>query len=144
QYLPGGRMVLFTSYESTDLSNGKIEVVDLTTGRRKKLHRGGTYARYAASGHLLYIHENTLFADPFDLGRLEITGKPVQVLKEVMTNGAGGAHYDVSPDGTLVYLSGQEVSPFPGRLFWVEPGGKLTPLNDRVRNYCWPAVAPDG
>ena len=66
---------------------------------------------------------NTLFAAPFDLGRLEITAKPVPVLKEVMTNGAGGAHYDVSPDGTLVYLSGQEVVAFPwaivlGRAGW--------------------------
>ena len=50
-------MVLFTSYESADLNNGKIEVVDLTTGSRKKVHPGGTYARYAASGHLLYVHE---------------------------------------------------------------------------------------
>ena len=100
-------MLLFTSYDSSDINNGHIEVVDLKTGSRKLVHSGGTYARYAVSGHLLYVHRNTLLAAPFDLGRLEITAKPVPVLEHVTVGGAGGAHYDVSPDGTLVYLSGQ-------------------------------------
>jgi energy-coupling factor transporter ATP-binding protein EcfA2 len=84
------------------IDDGRIEVVDLKSGRRKIVHSGGIYARYVASGHLLYVHRNTLLAAPFDLGRLEITAKPVPVLREVMTNGAGGYHYDVSADGTLV------------------------------------------
>jgi hypothetical protein len=59
QHLPGGRMALFTSYKSTDVNNGKLEVVDLKTGSRKVVHSGGTYARYTASGHLLYVYKNT-------------------------------------------------------------------------------------
>ncbi len=150
QHLPGGSLVLFTSYESADFNNGQIEVVDLKTGRRKRVHSGGTYARYAASGHLLYVQRNTLWAAPFDLGRLEITAKPVPVLEGVMTNGAGGAHYDASPDGTLVYLSGQDASALRRRLFWAEPGGKRTPLSERLRSYLlagnsprWQAIGSD-
>ncbi len=90
QHLPGGSLVLFTSYESADYDRGSIEVVDLKTGSRKVVHSGGTYGRYAASGHLLYVQRNTLCAAPFDLGRLEITAKPVPVLKDVMTNGSRG------------------------------------------------------
>ena len=137
-------LVLFTSYESADVNDGKIEVVDLKTGRRKQVHSGGTYARYAASGHLLYVQRNTLWAAPFDLGRLEITAKPVPVLKDVMTNGAGGAHYDTSPDGTLIHLSGQEAPAFRRRLYWAEPGGKRTTISERLRSYFWPAISPDG
>jgi len=144
QHLPGGRLVLFTSYESADVNNGKIEVVDLKTGERKMVYSGGTYGRYAASGHLLYVHRNTLFAASFDLRRLEITAKPVPVLTEVTTNGSGGAHFDVSPDGTLVYLSGQDSSALRKQLVWVEPGGKRTAISDQLRNYFWPAIAPDG
>ena len=33
QHLPGGNLVLFTSYESADFNDGKIEVVDLKTGQ---------------------------------------------------------------------------------------------------------------
>ncbi len=95
-------MVLFTSYESADYDSGRIEVVNLKTGSRKVVYSGGTYARYAASGHLLYIQRNTVYAAPFDLARLEITAKAVPVLEHVMMNGRGGAHYDVSPDGKLV------------------------------------------
>ena len=74
-------MVLFTSYESADYDNGRIEVVNLKTGSRKVVHSGGTFGRYAASGHLLYVQRNTLFAAPFDLARLEITAKAVPVLR---------------------------------------------------------------
>ena len=108
QHLPGGSLVLFTSYESTDYDRGRIEVVNLKTGSRKVVHSGGTFGRYAASGHLLYIQRNTVYAAPFDVARLEITAKAVPVLEHVMMNGRGGAHYDVSPDGKLGYLTGQD------------------------------------
>ena len=64
QHLPGGSLVLFTSYESTDYDRGRIEVVNLKTGSRKVLYSGGTFGRYAASGHLLYTQRNTLYAAP--------------------------------------------------------------------------------
>ena len=142
QHLPGGRLVLFTSYESADFNNGQIEVVDLKTGRRKQVHSGGTYARYAASGHLLYVHRNTLWAAPFDLGRLEITAKPVPVLKEVMTNGAGGAHYDASPDGTLVYLSGQDASASPEAIVLGRAGWQADPTQRKAAQLLLAGISP--
>ena len=48
QHLPGRRLVLFTSYESADNDNGRIEVVDLKTGSRKVVHSGGTHARHCS------------------------------------------------------------------------------------------------
>ena len=30
------------------------------------------------------------------------------------------------------------------RLFWAEPGGKRTSISEKLRNYLWPAIAPDG
>ena len=48
------------------------------------VQRGGYFGRYLATsngaGHLIYIHQGTLFAVPFDLGRLEVRGTPVPVL----------------------------------------------------------------
>jgi hypothetical protein len=37
---------------------------------------GGTYARYLPSGHLIFIRQQTLFAAPFDLKGLELSGGP--------------------------------------------------------------------
>ena len=48
------------------------------------------------------------------------------------------------PMGTLVYLTGQDASALRRRLFWAEPGGKRTSISERLRNYYWPAIAPDG
>ena len=68
QVLPGGRAVMFTSsaragvYEDAD-----IEVYSISSGQRKTVYRGGFYGRYLPSGHLVYMHEGTLFAVPFDL-----------------------------------------------------------------------------
>ena len=61
-----------------------------------------------------------------------------------MTNGAGGGHYDVSPEGTLVYVSGESATALRRRLVWAEPGGKRTSISERLRNYYWPAIAPGG
>ena len=36
-------------------------------GARKIVQRGGYYGRYLPSGHLVYIHDGTLFAAPFDV-----------------------------------------------------------------------------
>ena len=43
------------------------------------------FARYAPTGHLVYARAGALFAVPFDLTRLEVTGTPTQVLDGVVT-----------------------------------------------------------
>jgi len=68
QVLPGGEAVLFTSHvASNNFDDATIELLYVETGERKVLHRGGSYARYVTSGHLVYVREGTLFAAPFDL-----------------------------------------------------------------------------
>src|SRR5207249_4202020 len=80
QVLPGGKAVLFTSNSITfaGYENANIVVQPLPTGPRKILQRGGYYGRYLPSGHLVYVHDGTLFAAPFDLDRLELVGQPVR------------------------------------------------------------------
>jgi len=76
QMLPGSQAVLFTAYDDLgrDYDDSEIDVVSLETGQRRMVHRGGTYARYLPSGHLVFIHQNALFAAPFDLKRLTLAG----------------------------------------------------------------------
>jgi serine/threonine-protein kinase len=76
QVLPGGKGILFTSHTGTsNFYDANIEVVVLETGERRVLHRGGTFGRYVESGHLVYVNGGTLFAVPFDLERLDVTGR---------------------------------------------------------------------
>ena len=60
--------MLFTVFaNSPGLEKGRLEVLDLKTGKRKVLHHGGTDPRYVPTGHILYLYEQTLFALPFDV-----------------------------------------------------------------------------
>ena len=74
RFLPGGKGVLYTGSGVPGAYNdANIMVQPLPGGTPKVVHRGGYHGRYLASGHLVYIHDGTLFAAPFDLGRLEVT-----------------------------------------------------------------------
>ena len=84
QALPGGKGVLYTSSRDLDTYDDATLVVQrLPTGPRKAVLRGGSQGRYLPSGHLVYMHDGTLFAVPFDLDRLEVTGQPVPALENV-------------------------------------------------------------
>ena len=93
-----------------------------------------------ASGHLIFAREGSLWAVPFDPARLEIRGEPVPVVENVEVNTTGFARYDVSEDGTLVYLpagSGLERS-----LVWVDRQGREEPV--AAAPYDAPSISPDG
>ncbi len=80
-------------------------VQSLPNGPRKVLVRGAYYGRYLPSGHLLYVQNATLFAAPFDLERLEVTGPAVPALQGATVNmPVGAAEIAMSDAGTIAYL----------------------------------------
>jgi serine/threonine-protein kinase len=145
QVLAGGTAVLYTGSNSPgDFSEANLVVQSLPDGQRKVVQRGGYYGRYLASGHLVYIHDGKLFAAPFDLDRLEITGQPVPAVEDVASNGdTGGAQFAVSASGTLAYLPGQSVN--SGALIhWMDRERRTTPLRPTLVNWSNLLFAPDG
>ncbi len=145
QVLPGGEAILFTAGNpELGVDELNIEVQRLKNGDRRTVHQGGFYGRYLPTGHLVYVGKGTLFAAPFDLGRLEVTGPPAPILENIRTyiRYAAG-QLDFSQTGTLVYLSGeaasQEVS-----IFWMDQEGKMEPLLSTPRQYFNPRFSPDG
>ena len=79
--LPGGRAVLFTITSRGPIENAQVAVLDLTTGRRKTLIRGGSQAEYVEPGYLVYAVAGTLRAVRFDPVKLEVLGDPVPVVE---------------------------------------------------------------
>jgi hypothetical protein len=60
-----------------------------------------------SSGHLIYMLRGTLFAAPFDLDRLEMTGEPVPVLEGVVAStGTGRVQLAVSANGAREVILG--------------------------------------
>ena len=144
EMLPGGRAVLFTITSLTGgLDVAQVAVLDLQTGARRILVRGGSHAHYVSSGHLVYAAAGTLRAVPFDLARLETRGTPVTVVPDVVTTIKGGVNAVVAGDGTLAYVLGT-VEGTPRTLMWVDRQGRETPIPAPPRPYLLPALSPDG
>jgi len=107
EILPGGKAVLFTIMTGASFDEARIGVLSLETGERRVLVEGGTYARYAPSGHLVYARAGGLLAVPFDLKRLQVTGPPVSILEGVSMGSAFGvAQFSASANCTLAYVPG--------------------------------------
>ncbi|MBN1570279.1 MAG: protein kinase [Acidobacteria bacterium] len=142
QMLPDGKGLLFTNLFS-DFADHQIVVQSLKSGERKVLFKGGRNAVYLPTGHIVYTpsDDNTaLFAVPFDLEKLEVTGGSVSML-----GGIRGRAF--SKSGTLVYLPQAAAMPFAasGRnVVWVDRQGKEEPIGASPDAYEALRISPDG
>jgi serine/threonine-protein kinase len=150
QMLPGGVWVLFSLTRGTGDTRWDVaEIVahSLQSGERKVLWRGGSDARYVPTGHLIYALDDALFALPFDLERLEVSGGPVPLLAGLQraftpaTNTAT-AHYTVSDGGTLVYVTGATFAANRARtLVWVDRNRREEAIPAPPRAYFYPRIS---
>jgi len=109
QLLPDGKTLLFTSLKSPGQDSweaAEIIAYTLGSGSRKVVMRGASNGRYLTNGYLLYSQGGVLLAAPFDVSRLELTGAANPVLEGVGRTVLGGAQFDVSQTGSLVYVEG--------------------------------------
>ena len=152
QMLPDGESLLFTITNvagQTRWDEAQIVAESLESGERKVLWTGGSDARYVPTGHLVYALEDVLFAIPFDLASLEVTGGPVPVVEGVqravgLAINAATANYDLSASGSLVYVA-VHVLTFPERILaLVDRNGEVAPLNAPPAQYLSPRLSPDG
>ncbi len=144
QALPGGNAVLYTAGMSGNLDDASIVVQSLPNGPKKVVQRGGYHGRYLRSGHLVYMHEGTLFAAPFNLGRLETSGPRAPVLEGVTANaGYGGAQFALSDSGTLAFLPGPNVQAGVS-IQSMDKDGKTQPLRATAGIYNNIRLSPDG
>ncbi len=98
------------------------------------------------SGHILDAYA-VPFCEPFDAGALKATGGPVSVVEGVaQAPGAqsGAAHFAVSHDGTLVYVTGYGGTASPRTLTWVDRQGREDQIDAPTRPYLYPRLSPDG
>ena len=148
--LPGGEAVLFTvSANGFDSARALIAVQNLKSGVRKIVHEGGSDARYLPTGHIVYALGGTLFALPFNLKRLEVSGSAVPVVEGVQrgsTGSAGDAQFDVSENGSLLYVPGAPGLPGANQtsLALIDRKGAVEPLKLPPGAYGFPRLSRDG
>jgi len=144
-FLPGGTQLLFTVDSKDSTTGSQFAVLDLAAKTYRTVARGGANGRYVNSGHLTYMRGPTLFAVPFDLATLSVTGAEVPVVEGVSTVGPSDtADYTVSDAGLLVYVSGSADAQGT-TLAWSDRSGKTTVLpGQATRVWGTGRLSPDG
>ena len=139
EVLPGGDVV-FTSVRRTGRA-----VIGLrrATGERRLLMEDADFARFAAPDRLVFGRGNRVFAAPFDLSRLTVTGQPVQIVDDASSSpGNSVVHFAVADSGALVYVpvDADDAS----EMVWVDRAGRVSPVGVPKRRYMHPRLSPDG
>jgi serine/threonine-protein kinase len=108
--LPHDRGVLVTMQDASGVGLN-VGVLDLRSGKTKTLIQDSGRASYSPSGHLVFSRGSTLLAVPFDLGSLEAKGQPVAIQDGLrVPPGVPFSPFQVTASGTLLYLSGGDIS----------------------------------
>lgn len=149
QLLPDGDTLLFATAKRSSVGLGRLADAQIVvhshkTGVRKPLIESGSYAEYVPTGHIVYVSEGTLFAMPFDLAKLAVTGGAVPVVEGVSLGTTfSAAHFAFSNSGSLVYVPGP-LSTSQQDLVRFDRKGTPEPLGLPPDKYEFPRVSPDG
>ncbi len=148
EILPGGKGVLFTIWPSrlhstSFFKNARIAVFSFETKDWQSLLKGGSSAHYASTGHIVYARIGGLMAVPFDISNLIVTDSPVPIIDNVVISILGFANFNISGEGSLVYIRGS-ASTADRTLVWVDRSGNATPLTKEQNRYSTPRISPDG
>jgi Tol biopolymer transport system component len=88
------------------------------------------------------LREQTLLAQRFDTGRLELKGQAMPVAEHIAVNGATGVpDFSASETGTLVYQTGGATGAWD--LLWFTRDGKPAGSVAQQERYYYPALSPD-
>ena len=145
QVLPNGKGIVFTVWRgASNIADHDIAVLNLATGEYHVLVRG-VQARYAASGHLVYVAaDGALLAVPFDQDRLELSGSPTALIEGLGVRQWGSVDLALSATGKLVYVTGGSAED-PDELVWVDRDGTAEEIDPGwTGDFTTLALSPDG
>jgi len=137
-FLPDGRHYLY--YVDDPIGGSGIFVGALEDTASRRLLAADSAAVYATSGHVLFVRQRTLFAQPFDLETRQVSGQPVSLATSVPVEGAAPA-FSVSDTGVMTYTGGgAEEQQFA----WFDRNGRLLGTVGPPGNYRGVDLSPDG
>jgi len=138
--LPDGRHLLYASWGTGAVEDVRIGLLDLASGRARRLDVRGTYPLGMLDGRLVFTDQfGTILAVPLDLKTGAVRGQPVTLGSGVTTAARGSAVATLSASGSLAYSGMGEQS----RMVLAAPGSEV-PLPTDVHAYSDPRYSPDG
>jgi serine/threonine protein kinase/Tol biopolymer transport system component len=147
-FLPDGRRFLYVIVAESVEKNG-IYVASLDGKENRRLLTDNSAPVFASAssesrnGHLLFIRDNTLMAQPFDAGTAQISGHVFPVAEDVaLTTNLNYAPVTASENRVLLYQAGDAA----GNRFqfvWYDRSGKLLGPVGAPGLVGGPAISPD-
>jgi eukaryotic-like serine/threonine-protein kinase len=150
QFLPDGRHFLYLRISNDPNTMGVyIGSIDVKPEEQslKRLLASNRQAYYAAPisggpGHLIFLREAALMAQPFDPVKMELSGEPVPIAEGVDSYAfANYGLFSVSDTETLVYRGGAASNL---ALTWFDQNGNATGTLGEPGEYSNHAISPDG
>ena len=141
-FLPDGKRFLFSGSVVAGVVGAAIYAASLDSPEPKKIRDGGSMPAYA-TGHLLFVEDNVLTAQPFDPERLEVTGDSARLGDAILVGGAPASSgaFAVSPSGVIAYQSGNNSR---ATFVWLDQKGKQQGAQSETRGFGYPQLSPDG
>src|SRR2546425_188595 len=144
-FLPDGRHFLYragtTSAATPKESNG-IYLGALDSLEQKLIVRTDTSPVYE-SGHLLFIRDGTLMAQPFDEKTFQLTGDALPVAEHVQFDfGVARAEFTASENGVLIFQG--TLATTDRQLLWFDRSGKQIGSIGEPALVSQPRLSPDG
>jgi Tol biopolymer transport system component len=135
--LPDGKHFLYV-----DRTARKIHLASRDGTTDKPLVDATSHAVYA-SGHLIFMRESTLLAQPFDLTTLEPRGTAQPIARDVqMLLGDARGVFSVSDTGTLLFLDGAATASMT--LAWFDGKGTRVGTASEIGSARGVRLSPDG
>jgi hypothetical protein len=140
QFLSGGRHFLFYVRGGDDVRGIYMGGFDDFEPRRII---DGDAPAYMADGHLFFVRQGTLFAQPFDAELLTLSGRPSPLAQEVGSDVSGRTALSVSQSATIIYRTGSVA--LRKQLVWFNRAGeRLGVTGDVGVAHISPSMSPDG
>ena len=141
-FLPDGRHFLYL-VRSAKAERAGIFVGSLDSQDSKRLLNADSPVAFGSNRYLLFMSGTDLMAQPFDAGRLELTGAPTRVAERVQYQRAIGSYgaFSAATTDTLVYRSGSFGA--ATELVWVDRTGKQTGQVSVSAGYSVPSLSSD-
>jgi hypothetical protein len=146
EILPGGTAAVISFWPKpfAPLDSVRLAIVSLSDGRLNDLGTFGLNPHYAEPGYLIFGRPpGEVFAAPFSLSKLRLTGAPVRLMAGVHIGNGGAMSLSVARNGTLAVMVGGIPTRRLGMVA-VDGKGKETPIAGGDTGYSGPRLSPDG
>jgi hypothetical protein len=144
QFLPDGRRFVYNlvGREDSGIYVGSLDAAGHTlllpfTDRSDV----GVSTLAYTPGYLLYVHNETLLAQPMDAGSGRLSGQAVPIAEGIAKVGPGSAAFSVSATGTLAYWDGSSMP--TSQLTWLSRDGTVVGRSGPPGGYADLALSSD-